>query len=195
MLTSTPYDMMVQLDDIGIDFSTINEYELFLLLFPTMAKMDTSLVFGDLDLTRFQAALDERNEMFFVDPETGQKIDRVVYGMIASTLRKIHFFERTNKKPGNDEAKKYMIERARVKQKRRARKKHDSQLEKTIVAVVNASEFKYGYEGVRNLTIYQFNASLHQIVRKVNFDNLMIGCYAGTINTKELSQDSLNWLT
>lgn len=33
MLTAMPIDMMVQLDDIGIDFSTINEYELFLLLF------------------------------------------------------------------------------------------------------------------------------------------------------------------
>lgn len=33
MLTAMPVDMMVQLDDIGVDFTAINEYELFLILF------------------------------------------------------------------------------------------------------------------------------------------------------------------
>ena len=33
MLTAMPVDMMVQLDDIGVDFTTINEWELFLLFF------------------------------------------------------------------------------------------------------------------------------------------------------------------
>ena len=36
MLTAMPIDMMVQLDDAGIDFTSINEYELFLLLFRTL---------------------------------------------------------------------------------------------------------------------------------------------------------------
>lgn len=43
MLTAMPIDMMVQLDDIGIDFSTINEYDLFLILFNTLKSMDTRL--------------------------------------------------------------------------------------------------------------------------------------------------------
>ena len=47
MLTAVPYDMMVQLDDAGIDFTRINEYDLFLLLFESLKKMDTRLIFGD----------------------------------------------------------------------------------------------------------------------------------------------------
>ena len=31
---STPYDFMVYLDDMGIDFEKLTEYDLFLLLFP-----------------------------------------------------------------------------------------------------------------------------------------------------------------
>ena len=50
MLTAMPIDMMVQLDDIGIDFTTINEWELFLLLFNSLKEQDTSLIFGDFDL-------------------------------------------------------------------------------------------------------------------------------------------------
>ena len=88
-----------------------------------------------------------------------------------------------------------MIERARVKQKRASKRNKDSDLEDLIIAMVNASEFKYDYEGVLGMSIYQFNASVSQIIRKINYDNLMIGCYAGTVNVKELSQDNLNWLS
>lgn len=38
MLTSMPIDMMVQLDDNNIDFTAINEYDLFLLLFKSLQK-------------------------------------------------------------------------------------------------------------------------------------------------------------
>lgn len=195
MLTAMPIDMMVQLDDIGIDFSTINEYELFLLLFQGLVDRDTSMIFGDLDLSKFRAAVDENDNLFIVDEESGARIDRVVYGQIASTLRKIHFLEKNIKKPGNEEARKFMIERARKKQNREARKKKDSYFEHLIVSMVNTEQYKYDYETTRNLTIYQFNSSVHQIVRKINYDNLMIGCYAGTIKTTEINQDALDWLT
>ena len=41
MLTAMPVDMMVQLDDIGVDFTAINEYELFLI--PSAAGAVTTL--------------------------------------------------------------------------------------------------------------------------------------------------------
>ena len=56
MLTAMPMDFMVQLDDMGIDFTTINEYELFLILFNSVRTMDTHLIFGDLDLSTFELA-------------------------------------------------------------------------------------------------------------------------------------------
>jgi len=195
-LTAMPIDMMVQLDDVGIDFTKINDYELFLLLFEGMKDAPCArLIFGDLDLSGFNAAIDEKGNIFLVNPNTGDRIDRAVHYNIADALRKIHNLEKKIQKPGNEEAKKYMIERARIKQKRAAKKKKDSELEDLIIAMVNTPEFKYDYEGVLDMTIYQFNASVNQIIRKINYDNLMIGCYAGTVNVKELSQDSLNWLS
>ena len=50
VLTAMPIDMMCQLDDVGIDFTTVSEYELFLLMFGGIKSQDTHLVFGDLDL-------------------------------------------------------------------------------------------------------------------------------------------------
>ena len=195
-IIATPSDFMVQLDDIGIDFSTISPFELFLLLFNGLKGTDTSIVFGDLDLSKFKTAINEQNgKVVLVDTENDVVIDRAIHDQIHRTIRKINHLENMDKKPGNEEAKKYMIERARMKQRRSAHRKHKSQLEDLIIAMVNTEQYKYGYEETRDLTIYQFHASVYQIIKKINYDNTMIGCYAGTINAKELSQDQLNWLT
>ncbi len=194
-LTSMPIDMLVELDDLGIDFTEINEYELFCLLFPLLKTQDTSLIFGDLDLSNFVPAISEQNgELVMVDRENDITIDRAIYGQIAFTLRKIHHLEKNNRKPGNEEAKRYLLERARLKKKRSRKDVDCSQLESLIVAMVNTEEFKYNFESVKSLSIYQFNESVRQIIKKVDFNNKMIGVYAGTVNVKELNQDDLNWL-
>lgn len=196
MLTAMPIDMMVQLDDAGIDFAEINEYELFLLLFNALKESDTSLIFGDLDLTKFRLAKNNDNgTVVLIDRDNDIVIDRAIHGRIADALRKINHLEKNNRKPGNEAAKKYMIERARVKQKRALKHKHESQLESLIVAMVNTEQFKYGFDGTRELSIYQFNESVRQIIKKIEYDNRMIGVYSGAISAKDLSQEDLNWLT
>ncbi len=196
MLTAMPIDMMVQLDDIGVDFTKINDYELFLLLFRSLKEQDTSLIFGDLDLRPFQTAVNEQNGLIIlVNPETGVKIDRAIHGQIAATLRRIHHLKKDIRKPANIEAKDYLLERARTKMRRQKNRATDSQLEELIVAMVNTEQYHYGFEGTRELSIYQFNESVHQVIKKIDYDNRMHGIYSGTVSAKDLSQDDLNWLT
>lgn len=195
MLTAMPIDFMVQLDDMGVDFSTINEYQLFLILFGTIREMDTKLIFGDLDLSRFELAKHIESGMPVIYDEADDiVIDRVVHTKIANTLREIHHLEKDVRKPGNEDAKEYMLERARKKLKRRKKRKEKSQLQQMIVAMVNTEQFKYDFRGVRDLTIYQFNESVRQIQHKIDYDNKMHGIYAGTVDPKKINQDDLNWL-
>ena len=187
---------MVQLDDAHIDFAKINDWELFCLLFKDLQTRDLSLVFDNLDLREFEAAVNKQNgNMVLLNRKTGAIIDRAIHDQICRFLRNILGIEKNVKKPANEEGRKFMIERARIKLKRKMRQTHKSELEKYIVALVNTSEFPYDYESVLKITIYQFYASLHQIIKKIKFDNLMIGCYAGTVNTKEINQDELNWIS
>ena len=44
ILTAMPIDLMCQLDDYGIDFTTIDDYELFLLLFPGICSQNTNMI-------------------------------------------------------------------------------------------------------------------------------------------------------
>lgn len=196
LLTAMPIDMMVPLSDAGVDFTKINDYELFLMLFSGIQTQDTHLVFGDLDLSKFELATNSNNDTVVLwNQETNVVIDRAIHGQIANTLRKIHHLEKNLRKPGNDEAKEYMIQRARDKQRRNRNRKTESQLESLIVAMVNSEQYKYDFEGTRELSIYQFNESVRQIINKVDYQNRMIGVYTGNIDSKHLSQDDLNWLT
>ena len=196
LIVATPYDMMVQLDDMKIDFTQINEWDLFLLLFKELRTRDLSLIFDGLDLRDFVTAENKQNGTFIlVNPKTGVKIDRAIHDQICRYLRKTLRLQKNDKRPANEEARKFLIERTRTKLKRRRKQLVESQIEKYIVALVNTSEFPYTYESVLGLTINQFYASLHQIVKKIKYDKLMIGCYAGTVNMKELDQNELNWIS
>lgn len=195
MLTAMPIDLLVQLDDAGIDFTTLNEWELFLLLFSGIKSQDTSQIFGELDLSKFKMAVNEQNgNIILLDDEHDIRIDRAIHAQIANVLRKIHHLEKNTRKPANEEAKKFMIERARVKQRRNRNRKEDSQLETLIIAMVNTEQYKYDFESTRGLSIFQFNESVRQVINKVDYEHRMYGVYTGTINAKELSQDELNWL-
>lgn len=197
LVVATPYDMMVPLDGIGIDFAQVTPFDVFCLVFGELKKADTSLLFGDLDLTGFQLAENTKTgEVILRCEETGAVIDRVLHDKIANTFRKMLNLQKNDKRPGNEEAKKYMLTRAKEKAKRQRRSKRQSQsqLESLIVSLVNTEQFPYNYETVRDLTIYQFHASLKQITHKISFDNTMIGVYAGTVKFDDLKKENKTWL-
>lgn len=199
-IVATPYDMMVQLDDNGIDFTKINAFELFCLMFGNLREMDhadTTLVFGDLDLSKFNVARNNQNgDFILLDQENDIVIDRAIHGQIAACLRKLLNIPRTEKRPGNEEARIYMLQKARKKAKRKNRqdKKSDSQLEDLIISLVNTAEFPYDYQSVKDISIYQFYASLKQVTHKIKFDKSMIGVYAGTVPFDKLPEDERSWI-
>lgn len=196
-LTAVPYQYMVQLDDMNIDFTKISDYELFINLFPLFARGDMSFIFGDLYTMDYDVYKNTNNGTdVLYSPTNGADfiIDELVYTKIVETLRKINNFERFKGKPGNEEGRKYLIKKERRRQERLAKKPYEPYFEKLVIALVNCPEFKYNYEEVMDLSIYKFNQSLKQIQTRINFDNTMIGVYAGTVDTSKLCDKScLSW--
>ena len=195
-LTASPFQYMVQLDDMGIDYTQITDYQLFMMLFPMYAQSDLSLIFGDLDTSDFNVYInqDDDSQVIYI-PSNNIVIDELVYNDLSDMMRKINLFEKVKSKPGNESARKYLLEKERKKQKRNAKKPRFPYLEKMVIALVNTSEFPYNYETCMDLSIYKFNQSLQQIQRKIAFDNTMVGVYAGTVDTSKMAdKDALSWI-
>ena len=195
-LTASPFQYMVQLDDMGIDYTQITDYQLFMMLFPMYAQSDLSLIFGDLDTSDFNVYINQDDDSQVIySPSNNIVIDELVYNDLSDTIRKINLFEKVKSKPGNESARKYLLEKERKKQKRNAKKPRFPYLEKMVIALVNTSEFPYNYETCMDLSIYKFNQSLQQIQRKIAFDNTMVGVYAGTVDTSKMAdKDVLSWI-
>ena len=195
-LTASPFQYMVQLDDMGIDYTQITDYQLFMMLFPMYAQSDLSLIFGDLDTSDFNVYINQDDDSQVIySPSNNIVIDELVYNDLSDMIRKINLFEKVKSKPGNESARKYLLEKERKKQKRNAKKPRFPYLEKMVIALVNTSEFPYNYETCMDLSIYKFNQSLQQIQRKIAFDNTMVGVYAGTVDTSKMTDtDALSWI-
>ena len=109
-ITATPFQYMVQLDDMGIDYTTINDYELFIMLFQILAKSDLSILFGDLNLSDIgRYKNNKNNSIVLYSSKNDVIIDELVYSKIVKYIRKINNLKRENRKPGNEEAKQFRI--------------------------------------------------------------------------------------
>ena len=151
LFTSSPYDMMLVLDDAGYDFRDFDDYTLFITLFGSIRELDTSLILGDINLKNFELKVNDKNgQIILVDSLNDIVIDRSIYEKIAMRLRVIHGLKKNNKKVQDDYTKNYLLERAR---KKRGKKNNGdrSHLETLIVAMVNTEQFKYNYETVKNV--------------------------------------------
>lgn len=200
ILTATPTDMMVELDDNGIDFTTISDFDLFCMMYHKLDDVDTSLVLPGINFNDFELAINNQTEEVVLWNQTDDiVIDKRIHKDICDIIRKILNVEKNVKIPANKEAKDYLLERARIKLKRRMRRMQQesddlTQLEKYIVSIVCAPEFSYTYESVLGITIYQFNLSLMQVIKRVEFDKLMVGMYAGTLKADSVDKSKLNWI-
>lgn len=194
--TASPFQYMVELDDMGIDYTKITEYELFRIIFTTYVSSDLSILFGNLDMSDFCISPNIQNIPVIYSRKNNIVIDELVYNDLVSILRKINLLEKNNPKPGNESARKYLLEKERKKKKRNSKKPLKPYLEKMVIALVNTSEFPYNYDTCMDLSIYKFNQSFKQIQHKIGFDNTMIGVYAGTIDTSKISnKDMLTWIS
>lgn len=201
IMTSTPFQYMVQLDDLGIDYTTITDYEMFCLLFPVYAQQDTSIIFGDVYLKDIALYHNNSTDLdVLYSPASGIQIDELVYYNMAKVMRQVNCIKYERKKPGNEHGKQYLLEKERrhlqnIQRIKRKKGFEQSEFEKIVIALTNNENFKYDYDSVQNLSIYNFYQSFKQVQHGINFNNVMRGVYAGTIDTNKLQDRTvLFWI-
>ena len=198
-LTATPASMKAQLWDMGIDYTTITPFELFYsLLYKLYSQEKTSILFGDLDFTRFQVMQRADQESIFLCQMVDDEpviIDEYTYNLIMDYLRQIHMLQKDEKMPANESTKKILIEDAREEYERNKNKEYHSQLVNMVSAMINSEGFKYNHSEVWNMKINAFMDSVKRISKIRNAHLLLQSGYSGFgVNLKEISNKQLDWL-
>lgn len=221
LFTATPSAYMIELDDIGIDFTKMKDYELFLRQFYSMFVLpyktnqmvdsgqlepdkrmgiiDSSALFPNTNFYEY-LIIEKNNKKIICDRQGKLIIDEFIYMQTSSAICEIFNIKKYVRKPANDIAKQFILERERDKaQRAKTRKSNEFQnkLDGEIVALVCHPGFGYNFETVKELTVYDFNVCVRQIVKKEQYDNYMLGAYGGfgTIKLDKIAEDKLNWLS
>ena len=197
--TATPQSLKVQLWDMGIDYTEITPYQLFYqLLYRMYSQEKTSIIFGDLDFSRFQVMQRKDDESILLYQEIDGEpviIDECTYNVIVDYLCKSHFIERDLKIPMTKSAKMILIEDAREEMEANKNKEYHSTLKNLVSAMINSEGFKYNHSQVWDMKINAFMDSVKRIGKIKNAQLLLQSGYSGFgVNLKEINNKQLDWL-
>jgi len=130
----------------------------------------------------------------FTDGERIVLINEAVYGEISKYLKTVTGFEnKKNVNFGNDLAMEMFIEAEKEDLEFASQTGKSASMDDLIAALV--LETAYTFENIFDLYMYQFNKLIRKMIKKADYNNLMIGVYTGNIDMKKLSKDKLNWLS
>ncbi|WP_156882342.1 hypothetical protein [Lacrimispora indolis] len=197
-LTATPQSMKFQLWDSGVDYTTITAYQLFYSLIVGMyLKEQTSILFGDLDFTKFKRGTRKDNGevvLWQVVDDEEVLFDEFTYELVANYLRKMHFIGKDEKMPANNSTKIALIEDARDEYEKNKNKTNHSQLKNFISTMINIEGFKYNHSQVWDMKINAFMDSVRRISKIKNAELLLQSGYSGYgIDLKKIDKKQLDW--
>lgn len=192
-LTAIPSDLKSKLWDMGLDWMEIEDFELFMMLAPTLSKENTELLFGDLDFTKLKPYRNKENgDIVLADLESGVKIDKLIYLRIVNYLRKVHNITPKIERAANKATKQILIDEDRMK----IRLNQEKPFKSYLLPLISSVKVRMGYtkDYVRNEGFVEFFDDLARLQIINNADHLLAGCYSGMIDTKKINKADLNWL-
>ena len=195
-LTAIPSDVksiLWDMPDGHIDWTQIEDFELFMMFSQSMTPDKTGIIFGDLDFSKLRPFRSKLNdEVVLADIESGVKIDKLIYMRMMTFLRKLH-----NITPKPEKAKGKRAKQAMIDEDRRNREYNkDKPFKSYLLPLISSVKVRQGYtrEYIKNMGLFEFFDDLARLQIMYNSDHLMTGIYSGSIDAKKIKKEELNWL-
>lgn len=194
-LTCIPSDMKSQLWDLGIDYMEIEDFDLFMLLTRGLKHIDTQILFGDLDFSRFEIMINKQNnKQVLYDASTDTLIDELAYMKIVNYLRKLHGIKPKIEHATTKTVKKILIQLDRERIAKAKNQPYKSQLKELISAMMRYPGFKYKKNELKECGLYEFMDTVQGAQIYVSSTALLQGSYSGMIDTSKIDKKNFNWL-
>lgn len=193
-LTAIPSDVKSMLwDQMQLDWTQVEDFDLFIMFSQTMTPDKTGIVFGDLDFSKMRPFRSKQNDdIVLADPETGVIIDKMIYIRMMSFLRKLHNITPKIEKAANKITKKILIDEDR----RNREYNKDKPFRSYLLPLISAVKVRQGYtkDYVRNMGLAEFfdDVSRLQIINSA--DHLLNGMYCGMADLSKVPKEQFNWM-
>lgn len=196
-ICATPSSMMVQLDDMKLNYMKIKDFELFMMLSQSLKPEATRLLLGDLDLSKFKPhQVGDTEEVILVHEDTKNDenpivISPIIYEVLTTYIRKMHGFKKEVKKAGNEITRKMLIRLARQDAEMAKNKPRESFLRPVISAVKCRQGYEMGY--IKQMGIFELMDDLSRLNVIINADAALNGMFCGMVDSRKMDKTVLNW--
>lgn len=193
-LSAIPSDVKSMLwDQMQLDWTKVEDFELFIMFSQTMTPDKTGIIFGDLDFSKMRPFRSKQNdEIVLADRESGVIIDKLIYMRMMAFLRKLH-----NITPKPEKAKGKRAKQAMIDEDRRNREfNKDKPFRSYLLPLISAVKVKQGYtrDYVRNMGLFEFFDDLGRMQVIDSADHLLNGMYCGMADLSKVDKKQFNWL-
>ena len=180
-------------DQMNLDWTTVDDFELFMMFSQTMTPDRTGILFGDLDLSKMRPFRNNQNgEIVLADKEAGIIIDKLIYMRMMAYLRKLH-----NITPKPERAKGKRARQAMIDEDRRNRELNkDKPFRSYLLPLISSVKVKQGYtrDYVRNMGLYEFFDDVARTQAIDSAMHLLNGMYCGMADLSKVDKKNFNWM-
>ena len=192
-ITAIPSEMKSSLWDSGLDWTQLEDFQLFMMLSQTLSQKQTEIILGDIDLQRMKPVENLQNgDIILRDSVTGAIIDELAYKTMSAYLCKLHNLTKKIEKAGNKYTKQVLIDEDRQKREYSAQQPYKS----FLMPLVSSIKVRQGYtrDYIRNMGLYEFFDDINRSQIIVNTDSLLSGAYSGMMDTSKIKKSAFNWM-
>lgn len=185
-------DMKSSLWDSGLDWTTVQDFDLFIMMTRNLPVEKTKIILGDVDLSQLRP-FENKNTggAVLYNPDTGAILDELAYKKMFSYLCKAHNITKKVEKAANSYTKKILIDEDRQKIERAKNEPYKSFLKPLISSVKCRMGYSLNY--IKQMGLMELFDDLNRLQIIVNTDALLGGMYSGFVDTSKIPQSKFDW--
>lgn len=192
--------------DMGVDWNTFSDFQLFVMLYKQIDPDVSKLLFGDLDFSKFVPLLKQKNEededgeLILFNNDDWIEINANVHNHFSQYLRNVFGIFPEEKITDNDTLKQWYITKDKraienaKKLEEKGKEKRSSSMKSIISSLINHPGFKYKLKELKEVGVAEFYDSVKRLQVYEQSTALMKGMYSGFVDSSKLKPDDYNFM-
>lgn len=193
LLTAISSDCKAALEDMGIDWCKVGNFEMFIMATRALSADESSILFEPaIDFTALEFYANDSGGVELRDCQGNVVIDEARQQIISTFLCKLHNIRKKPEFPSNDFARMMLLEESRMEAAATKGRADRDVLFPLISFVANAPGSKYDYATSLDLPISTFMDCVSRLRIIDEASALRSACYNGWVDTSKLDKKLLN---
>lgn len=195
VFVTNPTANRLSLWEAGHDWNKLSDYQLFTMLFYTINPCVTSLLFDNIDFSKFVPLKDEKSsDVVFLNPESMVMIDENVYNQISQYMRTIFNIHPKVETTKSKILKEDIIQEETFLKNIKRDEEQSSLLLTLISSCVNHPGFKYKTTELKEVGIYEFMDSVQRLQIYESATATLKGMCSGFVDGSKIKESQYNFM-